>query len=295
MAARPGLRRRNQRGTYPACGAGQTGWRLPNINELDTLLNAGQSQPYTWLGTQGFTGVQADSYWSSTTYPFSPWFALSLELLTGNGTRGAAWKNIVYFHVWPVKGVTGPPAAVSRTGQTECYDVGGAVIPCAGRGQDGELRAGGPWPDPRFTDHFDGTVTDHLTGLTWLKDANCMATWYLDFDNDGSVKDGAVLWQLALDFVAGINAGTLPNCGAGHSDWRPPNLNELESLGNYQEGNLAGWLGGNGFLFDNVQPYYYHSSTTHVATPGFSTSNWAWDMIDGEVDPSGKGTGRLYA
>ena len=27
-------------------------------------------------------------------------------------------------------------------------------------------------PSPRFTDNNDGTVTDNLTGLVWLKNAN---------------------------------------------------------------------------------------------------------------------------
>jgi hypothetical protein len=38
-----------------------------------------------------------------------------------------------------------------QTGQTTCYNTEGNVIPCAGSGQDGDIRAGVPWPDPRFT------------------------------------------------------------------------------------------------------------------------------------------------
>jgi len=38
-----------------------------------------------------------------------------------------------------------------QTGQTKCYDTAGAVIDCAGTGQDGEIRAGVAWPEPRFT------------------------------------------------------------------------------------------------------------------------------------------------
>src|SRR5574341_736324 len=65
-----------------------------------------------------------------------------------------------------------------RTGQTVCYepslqDTLWAEIPCAGTGQDGDKLAGKPWPNPRFTDNTDGTVTDHLTGLNWLKNLNC--------------------------------------------------------------------------------------------------------------------------
>ena len=39
---------------------------------------------------------------------------------------------------------------------------------------DGLLRAGIEWPAPRFTDNGDGTVTDSLTGLMWLKDGGCL-------------------------------------------------------------------------------------------------------------------------
>ena len=33
-------------------------WRLPNVNELESLVHAGQSNSATWLNTQGFTNVQ---------------------------------------------------------------------------------------------------------------------------------------------------------------------------------------------------------------------------------------------
>jgi hypothetical protein len=50
------------------------------------------------------------------------------------------------------------PAPVPKTWQTTSY----------GTGDDGDLRKGVAWPDPRWTDNGDGTVTDHLTGLIWL-------------------------------------------------------------------------------------------------------------------------------
>jgi hypothetical protein len=56
-------------------------------------------------------------------------------------------------------------AQVPKTGQTWCWNAGGILIPCAGTGQDGDLRKGVSWPSPRFTDNGDGTVTDNLTGL----------------------------------------------------------------------------------------------------------------------------------
>ena len=60
-----------------------------------------------------------------------------------------------------------------QTGQVTCYNSAGTAIDCAGTGQDGDIRAGVPWPIPRFVDNLDGTITDTLTGLMWLKDADC--------------------------------------------------------------------------------------------------------------------------
>jgi hypothetical protein len=88
------------------------------------------------------------------------------------------------FAVWV--GIWGPPAVakrpppppvpvapVSQTGQTTCWETTGSPTNCARTGQDGNIQAGVAWPIPRFTDHSNGTVTDNLTGLIWLKDANC--------------------------------------------------------------------------------------------------------------------------
>ncbi len=58
----------------------------------------------------------------------------------------------------------GPPAPVPKTGQVTTYAVG----------DDGDHMAGIAAPSPRFTDNGNGTVTDNLTGLVWLKDGNCI-------------------------------------------------------------------------------------------------------------------------
>ena len=38
------------------------GWRLPNVNELKSLLNDGQADSAAWLNEQGFSNVTADHY-----------------------------------------------------------------------------------------------------------------------------------------------------------------------------------------------------------------------------------------
>jgi len=161
----------------------------------------------------------------------------------------------LFFNPCPPTG----PAPVEKTGQTTSYATG----------DDGDHEKGVAWPNPRFNDRGNGTVVDNLTGLTWLKDANCMATNYPSFNNDGTAGDGAVTWQHAFDFVLEINVGIFPNCGAGNTDWRLPNRFELESLldmayyGPALPNTAGTGQGSEGDPFTGVQSYYYWSSTTY--------------------------------
>ena len=68
-----------------------------------------------------------------------------------------------------------------QTGQTTCFDVDGVEIPCIGSGQDGNVRAGMAWPEPRYTDNGDGTMTDNLTGLIWMQD--CGVTGFMSWQD----------------------------------------------------------------------------------------------------------------
>ena len=139
-----------------------------------------------------------------------------------------------------------------QTGQTSTYY----------GGDDGDLRAGVPWPDPRFMVSGD-CVTDNLTGLMWTKNAN--------------MPGGTRNWQGALDYVANtVNSGA-GTCG--HSDWRLPNVNELESLVNAEQTNGADWLNGQGFA--NVQAYWYWSSSTLASYTYYA---WIIHMKHGYVD-----------
>ena len=149
---------------------------------------------------------------------------------------------------------------VAKTGQTQCWDAGGAVIACAGTGQDGQYQAGidpavaaiygtgyntPAWTGVRFTDNGDGTVTDNLTALIWLKNANCL---------------GVRSWATALS-----DANTLTSGSCGLSDgstagaWRLPNANELHSLIDPTQSNPALPAG---HPFTGVQSNIYWTSTT---------------------------------
>jgi len=126
-------------------------------------------------------------------------------------------------------------AAVPQTGQTQSY----------ASGDDGDLQLGVQWLDPRFTDNGDGTVTDHLTGLIWLKNANCF---------------GLLNWSAALDVSNNLADG---QCGlidgSSPGDWHLPNVLEFFSL--FDFGNESPPLPAE-HPFNGVLEFYYWSSTT---------------------------------
>jgi hypothetical protein len=123
--------------------------------------------------------------------------------------------------------------------------------------------------NPRFTNP-DGTtpvtgsvVVDQLTGLMWLRDANCIKTNYTSFDKDGKAGDGAVGWRHVLSFVAGINSGKYPNCGDGKTDWRIPNRKELTGLINDGLSMSVAWLNDSAQGFSNAQADDYWSTDAY--------------------------------
>jgi hypothetical protein len=160
------------------------------------------------------------------------------------------------------------PSPVPQTGQDACYDEDGVQRDCEGTREDDEYQSGVAWPNPRFTDKGNGTIQDNLTGLIWLRYANCIVTNYPEFDNDGTSGNGRVTWQHALDFVKGINDETYLLCGAGYTDWRLPNKKELFSLLRYNclfvpcipdTSGTGFWSPGDPFT--NVELLYWSSTT----------------------------------
>ncbi len=161
-------------------------------------------------------------------------------------------------------GLTASVGRVAKTGQTGCWDVSGISIPCAGTGQDGEFQAGVS-VDPRFMDNGDGTVTDNLTGLIWLQDANCF---------------GPRDWTTALSDANGLADGS---CGLTDSslagDWRLPNVKELLSLLDFSQDSPA-LPPGHPFTGLPSSTEIYVSSTTIAASGEFA---WHPSMFGGNL------------
>jgi len=79
-------------------GSAYQDWRLPNINELETLVDCERAKPALANGAP-FKNVQ-DVYWSSTTSAFEPDWGWALYL--DKGAIGVGQKSGAHFYVWPV-------------------------------------------------------------------------------------------------------------------------------------------------------------------------------------------------
>jgi hypothetical protein len=183
---------------------GFSDWRLPNLNELASLVHAGEPVQSLWLSRNGFANVDAVSYWSSSSVARETGRAWTVHF--DSGSVGAVSKS-GSAHVWAVRGAS---SQLPVTGQSVCYDTAGLKLECSGTGQDGELQAGVPWSASRFADNGNGTITDYLTGLIWPQNANPAIDALIVRAGDGSA-----LWPDILELVATLNSSEY----LGYNDW----------------------------------------------------------------------------
>jgi hypothetical protein len=146
---------------------------------------------------------------------------------------------------------------VPKIGQTASYL----------EGDDGYFQSGVMSPSPRFIQEGE-TVTDNLTGLIWLLDAN--------------VFNSTCFWHIAVERCRGLNVG-------GCTEWRLPNVREQLSLIDY--GQVFPALPP-GHPFVNVPKGYYWSSTTYA---GDTNAAWIVGIEQGVLAGNAKMSGLRYA
>lgn len=229
-------------------GSAAGDWRLPNVNEFQSLLHLDNTSGPAIAPDNPFSNLVPSNYWTATSVALAPPLGWFVALAVGPPVFDLKVNSM---RMWPVRG--GQQPRIAQTGQTKCFNSLGQEVPCKGTGQDADIQAGIPLPDPRFTDNNNGTVIDNLTGLIWLKNANAF---------------GTKSWSDALEACYRLcngNAGLSDQSKPG--DWRLPNLFELRSLMDYSQFNPA-LTPGNPFL--NVIPSLYWSSTTVPSAPNLA-------------------------
>ncbi|HZR81812.1 MAG TPA: DUF1566 domain-containing protein [Candidatus Binatia bacterium] len=165
-----------------------------------------------------------------------------------------------------------------QTGQNWCVDYSGQYVSCPGTGQDGDFQKG---LDRMFVDNGDGTISDLRTGLMWEK-----------LSDDGTIhdKDKDFFWPNHLAKATQLNQQGF----AGYTDWRIPNVNELQTLVNYGANNLATWSAFNTGCYPgctvltcsctgNVFYRYWTSSSSEI----YPYRPWSVEFSRGEVSVTG--------
>jgi hypothetical protein len=196
-------------------------WRLPNIVELESVIDVSASNPALTAGNP-FTNVSNSIYWSSTPYfggaegTTNAWV---IRMSDGRYINDDASSNLNVMAssnnaVWAVKGSGGRAIKLQATG---------AYVPFASS-DDGSIESGVPLPAPRMRDNGNGTVTDTVTGLIWLKQADCINQPWA----------GAIA---AVNNLASGQCGLTDASTAGQ--WRMPNRKEMESLADRAQNNMA--------------------------------------------------------
>jgi len=143
------------------------------------------------------------------------------------------------------------PAPVSKTGQTVSFATS----------DDGALQKGVTVSSSRFTDNQNGTVTDNLTGLVWLKKANCFV---------------GQTWENAISSANNLSNSTCELLdGSATGQWRLPNLKEIQSLMDYGN-SIPALPSGHPFLgVDTVQFFWTSTRYAYINTQAWVVDMWA--------------------
>lgn len=228
-----------------AAPCGQSNWRLPTTDELQSLVDYSvSSTTASAADTFGFPNQQASPYWTADARYGSTTDAWVVDF----GNQGV----ISYVNMTPPQSNTTLYRALLVSSAAAP-----AVTACTGA-------------SARFTDNGDNTVNDNQTQLMWKQ---CTEGSQLPACTGTKTAFNSTTQMLAS--LSAVNA-SMSTTGLGYSDWRIPTVTELNSLALR---NCAGPTV-NSQAFPNTDQLSYLSATPYAPNTSLL---WAVDFSDGSV------------
>ena len=243
--------------------AGYSDWRLPSIKEMYSLIL------FSGIDPSGYSGTSTDGL-----VPFidTNYFDFAYGDLSANERIIDAQMASTNIYVGLTMGGDTTMFGVNfADGRIKGYPTG----PMPGQTVDKQyyimyVRANTSYGINDFHDNNDSTVTDNATDLMWTK-----------YDN----RQG-LTWEEALAYAENATL-------AGHSDWRLPNVKELQSIVDYTRSPSTSNSASIDPVFDcssitdqggNADYPYYWSSTTHANWSATNNGGWASYVAFGEAE-----------
>ncbi len=255
--------------------AGHADWRLPNLKELNFILNL----DYTFGSWYYKDFFPADGlkppllhYFSST--PYEGIYVWVTNFCFGYDGYYASKNAKLLFRA--VRNVN--PAPQKQTvkfkfpdsGQKKCYDDEGAIIACPQKGARFFGQDGGYIIHPlSFTKLTEGgrKLDDKATwekGFRMTRDNNTGLVWEIKSPNEFKVnyKGNSYNWEDAFTYIKELNRRGY----GGYRDWRLPNREELRTIVDYN-GQISAC---DGKFFPDCAPEFYWSKDSNNKEPLFA-------------------------
>jgi hypothetical protein len=244
-------------------GGYSSGWRLPSVPELLSIVNYGTPAPT--IDTSLFPLTPQAGSWTSTAYAPSGANAFAVNFADGFATPTAA-TSTANVRCVNASGVTPAPEACGALGKA-CCPTGacGAALLCAG---------GTCAPDTAFTlwsapvdqpsaqeySSAGAVITDTATGLKWAQ------------------TSGTAVWSAAATKCASLDA-SLGNLG-----WRLPSVVELASI--VSDGSATAPVVQTA-VFNQITATPYWTATPYAHGAG---NAWSVSFANGFNTPAATGT-----